>query len=232
VPKVQVIINVATSPKDLEVLRPEMGKLRERVDELAALFASEPDTQKQILAIGQLGGGAVSPAPCVPMQLFAKLTEATEALNRVLAKMQVEHTTGSGIQEVAGPLSPVPTSKIVQPVTLPPGTEWEELTIKFVNGENVKIAAKGKTLGSYNCKELGFEDGRRHKPNKQWELLYLLSRSGGELNWSQAAAHPSAKKIKERLSKALKAVFPIDQDPFRSYKKFKAYKIKVKLIPD
>lgn len=44
-------------------------------------------------------------------------------------------------------------------------------------------------------------------------------------------APDKSKKIKQLLSRALKAIFPIDSDPFFPYREVKAYKIKIKLIP-
>lgn len=44
-------------------------------------------------------------------------------------------------------------------------------------------------------------------------------------------APDKTKKTKQLLSQALKAVFPIDGDPFYPYEEVKAYKIRIKLIP-
>jgi len=53
---------------------------------------------------------------------------------------------------------------------LPANAKWEDITIKFVDGHNVDIKAKTKTSRS-DYKEMGFEDSKSRRPNKQWELL-------------------------------------------------------------
>jgi len=49
--------------------------------------------------------------------------------------------------------------------------------------------------------------------------------------FSVIKAPDKTKKTKQLLSQALKAVFPIDGDPFYPYEEVKAYKIRIKLIP-
>jgi len=158
------------------------------------------------------------------------------------------------------------TSKKITPLELPSGAKWEDITIEFIDGHNVKIKCKGKTFRS-DYKDMGFEDRKIKKPDVQWELLNELAKNKGELSWEK---YPASKRIdtrkvdqdfghefdedstssqnkgysifspklanvrkkrKENLSKTLKAVFPIDGDPFYPYEEVKAYKIRIKLIP-
>ena len=49
--------------------------------------------------------------------------------------------------------------------------------------------------------------------------------------FSVIKAPDKTKKTKQLLSQSLKAVFPIDGDPFYPYEEVKAYKIRLKLIP-
>ncbi len=114
---------------------------------------------------------------------------------------------------------------------LAPDTKWENITIIFVNGHDIKIKVKEKTFLS-DFKQMGFEDKKNHLPNKQWEFLVLLSRRNGELSWRDSDASDLLKKKKQLLSKALKAFFQIDEDPFFPYRKEKAYRIKINLIPE
>jgi len=218
-PRVLTIMNAACSPRDTEALRNEMGILHMRLDELAVLFESEPDIQRHILAIGQLGGSAVGMAPRVWPELFEKFTEARDALKRVLAEMQV------GKRESK-------TAEAARPVTLPPDTKWEDITIKFLDGNNVRISVKGKSWDA-DYKQMGLERGRSRPrvPNKQWNLLEDLAENYGQVSWDDSRADPKIKKRKHLLSKSLQTYFQINGDPFYSYRTVKAYKIRIKLIP-
>ena len=122
--------------------------------------------------------------------------------------------------------------KSIVPLQLPSNTVWEDITIRFVDGHNVKISVKDKIIAKANYKEMGFEDSKKLLPNKQWEILRLLAETGGELSWGKPYADDKVKKKKQLLSQALKAYFQIDQDPFLSYKQEKAYKIIINLIPE
>jgi hypothetical protein len=160
------------------------------------------------------------------------------------------------------PLTSLPSSKKITPTPLPSGVHWDEITIKFNDGHNVTIKYEDKTFRR-DYKDMGFEDSRARKPNKQWEFLYLLAENNGEISWGKSSFGKRAdirkieqdfgykfdettsqnkgfsiikipdktKKTKQLLSQTLKAVFPIEGDPFFPYKEVKAYKIRLKLIP-
>jgi hypothetical protein len=119
---------------------------------------------------------------------------------------------------------------------LPNGTRWQDITIKFLNGQEAIIAAKGETFQT-NYVEMGFEDEKKKQPNSQWSFLKLLASKNGELSWdnnndmSQKQIN-SAKKQKQTLADALKTYFQIDEDPFENYRTEKAYKIKIILTPE
>jgi hypothetical protein len=219
--RVLAIMNVACSGMDLEALRNEMGKLHRRTDQLAAMFASEPDIQRHIRAIGQLGGAAVSIAPRVPMQLFEKFTEETEALNLALAERQTRWAKDNN-------------TKTVQPIALPPDTKWEDITIRFLTGHDVRIEVAGRVIAETDYKRMGFENrhSRMHVPNVQWELLQTLAQNNRQIAPGDMADDPRVKKRKQLLAKGLKEYFPIDGDPFYPYRKVGAYKIRINLIPD
>ena len=120
---------------------------------------------------------------------------------------------------------------------LPPDTQWEDITIRFLNGDEVLMQAKGLRKHS-NYEEMGFLDKRTkspktpNKPNKQWLFLKGLSENRGKISWRNSNASAQGKKHKQLLSQTLKEYFGIDTDPFYSYKKEGAYKIKINLIPE
>jgi len=161
-------------------------------------------------------------------------------------------------------LSPSTKRGDLPPISLPPNTKWEDITIEFVDGHNINIKCKGKTIRR-DYKEMGFENFKNRKPNKQWEFLQKLAENGGELSWNKASsgkasgmrkteqdfgyehnednsatshnkgfsiikAPDKTKKTKQMLSRALKAAFQIDSDPFFPYQETKSYKIRINLV--
>lgn len=113
----------------------------------------------------------------------------------------------------------------------PKDTKWENITIKFLDNQEVLVTVKKETFHS-DFKDLGFADDKTHLPNKQWEFLKGLSETGGELSWKHPKASHKGKKQKQLLKEGLMAYFQIDNDPFCEYRKEKMYKIKINLIPE
>lgn len=137
---------------------------------------------------------------------------------------------------------PAPSHKKFTPLKLPSNTKWEHITIQFIDYDKVKIQAPNHFKKITDFRKMGFENLKNGKPNKQWELLYALSRYHGDLSWTIATfrkrvdSHPlSTPKIRKQiqiLSQSLKQYFNINEPPFYDYVKFKAYKTKFFLLPD
>jgi hypothetical protein len=122
------------------------------------------------------------------------------------------------------------------PHRLPAGTKWEDMTIKFVDDENVYVQIKQfKEHVSY--KDMGFVGrGKNPDPSEAWVFLRILAQVGGELTIKDAQARDKYKKQKELLVKTLQNYFSLDYDPFYPYrssteKSGNSYKIKITLIP-
>jgi hypothetical protein len=135
------------------------------------------------------------------------------------------------------------TNNII-PIKLPPNTEWGQITIQFIDNENIEITAPDyfKHISDYS--EMGFKDKKKLCPNAQWRFLQLLSLRKGYLSWKDLAEKRQAlkqkdieqlinqaKKRKQLLSKRLKDYFQINEDPFYDYRKKHAYEIKFHLFP-
>lgn len=118
------------------------------------------------------------------------------------------------------------------PISLPPQTRWEEITIKFINGCDVHIFLGKKLIIKSDYKEMGFEDKKRKTFNRQWELLNLLAQTNGEICAGDKKTLDNGKKRKQYLADQLRLCFGIESDPFYSYRKEKGYKIKINLIPE
>lgn len=92
----------------------------------------------------------------------------------------------------SGQKPPSPAEATDKPaLNLPVDAKWEDVTIKFVDGHNVDIKCKNKTMRS-DYKEMGFEDSKSRRPNKQWEMLQQLAENHGEISWEKFAAGKSA----------------------------------------
>lgn len=116
-------------------------------------------------------------------------------------------------------------------VDVPPGTQWEEITIKFLNGNDVVIEIRKQKINA-DYKAMGFVNKKNQAPNEQWKLLQDFAKCNGKITWKDAEADPRLQKRKELLSKALKRCFGIETEPISYLSKEKAYQIKINLIPD
>jgi len=130
----------------------------------------------------------------------------------------------------------VPPKVAEKPRKFPLGLQWNEITIQFLNGNEVIIKFKDQNKHTM-FDEMGFRDDRKKAPNKQWELLNLLAVRGGELSWENNSNMNltrinAVKKQKQLLAEALQEYFEIGADPFYPYKKEGAYKIKINLVPE
>lgn len=122
------------------------------------------------------------------------------------------------------------------PHKLPAGTRWEDVTIKFLDKENVFIQVKQfKHNASYQ--EMGLiGKGKSPNPSEAWNFLIVLAKLNGELAIQDSEAKEKYKKQKEFLTASLQSYFSLDYDPFFPYKsslekKGNSYKIKTTLLP-
>ncbi|MDP3993425.1 MAG: hypothetical protein Q8P75_00400 [bacterium] len=114
----------------------------------------------------------------------------------------------------------------------PAGLRWEEIAIRFFNGGEVMIDARDERKQT-TFAMMGFENEKNKQPNVQWKLLQELAANNGEINWDTVNdLGGKNKKRKQLLSQALKYYFQIADDPFENYRKVKAYRIKINLIPE
>lgn len=97
------------------------------------------------------------------------------------------------------------------PFPTPAGTQWHEVEISFIDNENVKISAKGKTE-SRHYSQLGFKDKRSGiKPVKSWNILLLFKENKPlpVTHRDRGKAEDGARDLRRRL----KDYFGIQEDP-------------------
>lgn len=115
-------------------------------------------------------------------------------------------------------------------------TEWNQITIEFLNGQEVRVII-GNESHQTDCTSLGFTDSKTKRPNKQWEVLQLLSIREGVMSWNNNSNLSlkeinKFKKRKQLLKRKLCDIFGINSDPFEPYRKVGSYRIKINLIPE
>ena len=117
----------------------------------------------------------------------------------------------------------------IVPFSVPPGTDWNQVVIEFVDDETVLVSAGGfkqpKTF-----EEMGFADRRRTgEPDKLWLLLRFLSLHEGRLGTDDNLSREEILRRKRQvtdLRKRLQFYFGISSDPFKPYKSERAYQTK------
>lgn len=95
----------------------------------------------------------------------------------------------------------------------PPGSTWENVSIRFVDGHKVAVRVKLET-GMFNFTQMGMANQKSSEPNVQWKLLQAFAEEHGELTWRSPHADPRNQKRKEILANSLSAFFRIKGDPF------------------
>jgi hypothetical protein len=113
----------------------------------------------------------------------------------------------------------------------PPGANWEDVSIRFVDGHTVSIRVKGEA-GTYNYTQMGLVDKRNGNPTKQWNVLTAFADGGGELTWQNARATRQVQKQREHLAKALKHFFGLTDDPFEYLHHTKGWSARFTILPE
>jgi hypothetical protein len=133
---------------------------------------------------------------------------------------------------LVGELSQKTEEAGVRPLEIPPGTTWEDVRVS-VGEHTLYIEVKAKKV-DFTFQEAGFEERRRRKvPDRLWALLRGLAVRGGalpyddpELDW-KVRLH--IKQNISQLRKRLKALLPIEGDPFRPTHKTREYRSRFKI---
>jgi len=129
------------------------------------------------------------------------------------------------------PLKPISVNN--SSINLPQGAKWEEVTIKFLNGTDVKILHNGQLIKETSGLEIGFRPKKGEKDNVGWELLKLLSKQeDNQSSWGDRNAGNALRSQKKSTVRILKKYFKLNSDPFFPYKKIKGYKSRFNLIPE
>lgn len=123
---------------------------------------------------------------------------------------------------------------------LPENAKWENLTLRFLNVQNVIVLYDNRTIGETTSSAMGFADKKSQdeSPNRQWRLLRILGQFNGELplrimDELSPTGKNSIQQQKLKLATGLEKYFPdIEGNPFFKQQDQNAYytiKIHIKL---
>lgn len=207
---------------------------RRQVDVFLGRGAKWTDAQKAYLEAGRLRECSTA-LVLVPWEVPSLPVFGREAKTLSLARLlsfrerrlsldraEVETVVGRGRTKRAQGIVPFPT---------PEGVAWNQVAIEFVNDNMVKITA-GSTVDHKTFADMGFRDQRvtkREIADELWGYFRGLAKLDGELKWEDPMAVDAKKryKVKKWISSIrakLQAYFPtILGDPFKSYRRVKAY---------
>jgi len=112
---------------------------------------------------------------------------------------------------------------------------WEEVSMAFVSDEVIKVKAR-KQLREFRFDQIGFKNKKNDKPNRLWFLLKAFAATSGQLSWQNlGSTGMNANQVQSNvksLRKTLRNFMCIEDDPFYSYRKVKAYKAKFTITGD
>jgi hypothetical protein len=114
----------------------------------------------------------------------------------------------------------------------PPGTSWNNVMIRFINGHEVEPRVSGRMDGVYSYTHMGMAKANKDEPTVQWDLLRDLADGHGELPWPRAVGRGAVRKRRERLAGHLQDFFGIDNDPFEDLPPKRGFKARFVIVPE
>lgn len=114
-----------------------------------------------------------------------------------------------------------------------PGTEWRDISIRFVTIEKVEVTFEGKSR-ERNFKSLGFKDKKQKGKdtwNKAWHYFFLLAVHQGDIELPPSGKErDNVVKQVANIKKQLKNLFPnVVGDPFKTRQKDKGWPLRISL---
>lgn len=105
---------------------------------------------------------------------------------------------------------------------LPKNASWSDLTIKFSDGQVVKVKYKGMLQKTFDFKDMGFLDAKTQKQDKKWEFLEALAKKNGRI-MSPNFNKKHDRNLKYEVNKRLKKFFGMKTNPIPGYTKKDGY---------
>jgi hypothetical protein len=115
----------------------------------------------------------------------------------------------------------------------PPGTRWQDVTIRFLTQHQVHVRV-GQTSAVFDFTQMGMADGRTNPvvPDSRWTLLVAFAKGRGVVRWCSTVENRRRQKHKEGLSKRLRAFFGIEDDPFEPFEDRSGWRARIRVVPE
>ena len=114
----------------------------------------------------------------------------------------------------------------------PPGTSWNNVMIRFINGHEVEPRVSGRTNGVYSYAHMGMAKTNKDEPTVQWDLFRSLAGDHGEFPWPRTVDRRTMQKRRERLAGHLQGFFGINDDPFEDLPGRRCFKTRFVIVPE
>jgi len=117
-------------------------------------------------------------------------------------------------QANAGGQTSPPEQEPASGIPLPKGAKWCDVTIRFLNGDTVRVRVRGKER-LHTCAEMGMADARNKTPSDRWTLLTEFAEGNGMIECRSVSSkqRPAWNKRRQRLAHDLKRFFGISGSP-------------------
>ncbi len=117
-------------------------------------------------------------------------------------------------------------------ISVPEGTEWEDITIEIVGLDAAKVFI-GDQFYAVTAFDMGFKGHKKNDAGRIWNLLVDFAEAGGTLRWdSHERTQKWYHKDFQRLRNALKRFFGMTEDPLLPYDKKEGYRARFKILYD
>lgn len=123
-----------------------------------------------------------------------------------------------------------PRVQDVDPLEVPLGTTWKEVTIRIRSLYTARLVFPGEVIDNIDFRRMGFKDHKTKGPDKLWRILVCFAKNNGEI--SRKTEGIPVKKYEDLITDTkdmgnrLKHLFQIDVRPFQKHRKDDAYKSK------
>ncbi|MDO8566103.1 MAG: hypothetical protein Q7S04_02900 [Candidatus Moranbacteria bacterium] len=216
------------------------GNLQEQIQR------AQKERERIVLSVSQIVDSWNRFVPNIPTEVIATRPIRPQTREVVLHQDDLVETITNRVLEKVEERAKERAQKLLSGtaiVTLPSGTRWEDITFAFTSDIEVEIRCGKKFIGRFDREVLRFvkTNTKDKTPNKAWTLLLLLSafKLGkgeqptvnnllGNEHFKQKDALHATKSI---LSKHLRQVFGIDEEPFFNYSEYGYYHSRFILIP-
>lgn len=159
---------------------------------------------------------------------FYRTIKLSEEISGIAFHMAPIITPPSVIKKRKKPIIPFPTPK---------GIKWGDVSIRFINNEEVQIRA-GNIMQVRSYIDMDFEFRQKEQPDIIWETLREFAKFKEEISWKDKAIQKrEIEKHKKRISTLrarLKSFFGLEKDPFFPYYESKSYRTRfnISMIKD